>query len=214
MVLFPGFQALDVFGPLDMLNMLAFNNTITLSIVAPTLEPVSSGLVAMNLANSTMHESIVPTHTFKEPPTDLEVLFVPGGAGTRNPNITEAIDYVKATYPSLKYIVSVCTGATILARAGVLDGKRATTNKRAWAWATSTGPNVSWVPVARWVQDGNVWTSSGVAAGIDATLAFVTYLYGEEVAVNLANGAEYERHTNASWDPFSSIWNVPGAPPL
>lgn len=45
----------------------------------------------------------------------------------------------------LKYIISVCTGATILARAGVLDGKRATTNKRSWTWATSTGPNVTWV---------------------------------------------------------------------
>jgi putative intracellular protease/amidase len=165
-VLFPSFTALDVFGPLDVLNAIALQNgTIDLAIIAATLAPVSTALRAMNTTGSNIGEPVVPTHTFDTAPTDLEVLLVPGGGGTRAPDLGPAIDYVRATYPSLKYIISVCTGATILARAGILDGRRATTNKKAWAWATSTGPNTTWIPTARWVVDGNVWTTSGVAAG-------------------------------------------------
>jgi putative intracellular protease/amidase len=121
-------------------------------------------LISMQ-AGSNFSQSIVPTHTFKHPPKDLEVLIVPGGLGSRAPPpaLLDAVAYIKDVYPRLRYIISVCTGATLLARAGVLDGRRATTNKHAWAWAVTTGPNVTWVPAARWVVDGNVWTTSGVA---------------------------------------------------
>ncbi|KDQ14439.1 hypothetical protein BOTBODRAFT_132252 [Botryobasidium botryosum FD-172 SS1] len=212
MILFPAFQALDVFGPLDILNTLAFTHPINLALIASTLDPVTTRTV-MNSAGSNFSESVVPTHTFANPPKDLDVLFVPGGAGTRAPEpaLLDVIAYIKETYPSLKYLVSVCTGSTLLARAGVLDGKRATTNKKAWAWATSQGPNVKWVPVARWVEDGNIWTSSGISAGMDATFAWVSAVYGEAVAADTANGLEYERHTDPSWDPFAAIWDVPGS---
>jgi transcriptional regulator GlxA family with amidase domain len=209
-IVFPNFEALDVFGPLDVLNVLSFKNTLNLSIIASTLDPVSTAPRVMNLFNSTFSESVVPTHTFAAPPPDLEVLLVPGGGGTRAPDLQELITYIKDVYPSLRYIISVCTGATLLARAGVLDGRRATTNKKAWAWATSQGPNVTWVPKARWVVDGNVWTTSGVAAGIDGMLGFVGEIYGENVANGTANDIEYERHADPSWDPFSAIWNVTG----
>jgi putative intracellular protease/amidase len=231
-VLYPGFTALDVFGPLDVLNTTALQNgTIDLAIIAKTLDPVSTAATAMNTTGSNIGEPVVPTHTFDTAPTDLEVLLVPGGAGSRAPNLGSAYDYIRATYPSLKYIISVCTGATLLARAGVLDGRRATTNKHAWAWATSTGPNTTWVPTARWVVDGNVWTTSGVAAGschsaylivalahsqagTDGFYAFITSIYGDDFAQYIANVEEYERHTNASADPFGAIWNVPGAAPV
>jgi transcriptional regulator GlxA family with amidase domain len=165
----------------------------------------------MTGVGSNFSESVLPTHTYANPPTNLDVLLVPGGAGTRAPDLNSTIAYVKDVYPNLKYIISVCTGATILARAGILDGRRATTNKHAWAWATSTGPDVNWVPTARWVVDGNVWTTSGVAAGLDGVFAFVSYAWGEDIAGPLADSIEYERHTNSSWDPFAKIFNVPGA---
>lgn len=85
---------------------------------------------------------------------DIEVLLVPGGSSTREP-MTEEIEFVKEMYPNvcipytkicfryradenqqLKWILSVCTGATVLARAGILDGHKATTNKRSWAWVS------------------------------------------------------------------------------
>jgi transcriptional regulator GlxA family with amidase domain len=171
MIVFPAFTNLDVFGPLDILNRVASSHPMNLSIIASTLAPVSTA------TNHTEHfsQSIVPTHTFKHPPKELDVLIVPGGVGStyEAPALLDAIAYIKHEYPRLQYIISVCTGATLLARAGVLDGKNATTNKQAWAWATSQGPKVHWVPVARWVVDGNIWTTSGVAAGMDGVYAFV-----------------------------------------
>lgn len=107
----------------------------------------------------------------------------------------------------LKYILSVCTGATILARAGILDGRKATTNKRSWDWATSNGPNVNWVHTARWVADGNIWTSSGISAGIDLTYAWLGHVYGEDVADYVAISDEYKRWTNSTDDPFAAIWS-------
>ncbi len=84
----------------------------------------------------------------------------------------------------------MCNGAGLAARAGVLDGKRATTNKSVWARTIALGPKVKWVAEARWVTDGNVWTSSGVSAGIDVTIAFISAVYGEVNATNIANGME------------------------
>jgi transcriptional regulator GlxA family with amidase domain len=106
----------------------------------------------------------------------------------------------------VKHVITICTGSTITARAGVLDGRKATTNKRSWAWATTTGPKVEWVRTARWVHDGNIWTSSGVAAGIDATYAWLGHVYGEDVASYMAASSEYKRTTNSTDDPFAAIW--------
>jgi transcriptional regulator GlxA family with amidase domain len=98
---------------------------------------------------------------------------------------------VKERYSTLQYLITVCTGAGIAARAGVLDGKHATTNKRAWAETTALGPKVKWVAQARWVTDGNIWTSSGVAAGTDAMIAFIEAIYSNATATTVANGMEY-----------------------
>lgn len=111
--------------------------------------------------------TITATHTFQNAPA-LDILFVPGGEGgvfLTVANDTSAQDFIVSRFDQLDHLLSVCTGAQILAKAGVLNGKRATTNKGAWNWSTSFGKNITWVPTARWTEDGNVWTSSGVAAG-------------------------------------------------
>jgi transcriptional regulator GlxA family with amidase domain len=95
----------------------------------------------------------------------------------------------------------------------LLDGRNATSSKFAWEWATAQGPRVNWVGKARWVVDETpgkvpIWTSSGVAAGLDATFAFVKHNYGTATAERIANVIEYEVHSNADWDPFSKIHNV------
>ncbi|KAI0722556.1 ThiJ/PfpI family protein [Earliella scabrosa] len=151
--------------------------------------------------------TVQPTHTFADPPPDLEVLIVPGGLGAHEAADAEPmIEFVKRVYPKLKYLITVCNGASIPARAGVLDGKRATTNKALWKAITSMSPNVQWVKTARWVVDGNCWTASGVSAGIDATLAWIASVYGEEKARQIAIGMEYEWNTDPSHDPFAEIW--------
>jgi len=138
-ILFPGFQALDVFGPLDALNILSQTQKMNLYIIAATLDPVSTKLPGPK--GSDFGQSVVPTDTFETAPP-LDVLIVPGGQGTRSPEVSTAIDFIEATYPTLQYLITICTGSGLAARAGVLDGKRATTNKRAWKETTALRPTV------------------------------------------------------------------------
>lgn len=209
MLLFPAFESLDVFGPLDALQILSGQYNMNLALISATLDPVSTKPHApsMNPKNSSFSQSVIPTHTLDNAP-DLDVLIVPGGLGTRALDLNTTIDFIAATYPKLQYLITVCTGARLAARAGVLDGKKATTNKASWAGTIALGPKVQWVARARWVVDGNIWTSSGISAGIDVTLAFVKHLHGDDVVMRLANLMEYERHQDSSWDPFASIFNV------
>jgi len=206
-LLFPGFQALDVFGPIDVLNTLALSKKLNLHIIAETLDPVTTKLPQPNTTGSEFHECIVPTHTFATVPP-LDFLLVPGGLGTRAPGLDPTRKFVKNIYPSLKYLMTVCTGSALIAPTGLLDGRSATGNKKLWAWVTSQGPKVNWVAQARWVVDGNIWTSSGIAAGMDAMYAFVAYIWGEEQSKDLAMSLEYERHTDPHWDPFAEYWGA------
>lgn len=200
--LFPGFQLLDVAGPLDVLAVLAAaqQSPVEVAVLAATLAPVSS----RTARPGSVGQAIVPTHTFDAPPADVEVLLVPGGGGTRDVHATQdLVDYVEKVFPKLRYFLSVCTGAALAARAGVLDGRRATTNKLAFDWVASQNPKVHWVRHARWVTDGNVWTSSGISAGIDMTFGFVAAQYGEDVAATVAHRQEYIRNTDPNNDPFA-----------
>lgn len=115
------------------------------------------------------------THSFRNAPA-LDVLLVPGGIGNvalAQANDTAIEDFVRLRFDQLDYLLSVCTGAMSLAKAGVLNGRRATTNKSAWDSVVGSGTNVTWVPSARWVQDGKVWTSSGVSSGMATPLCVV-----------------------------------------
>lgn len=128
--LFPGFQALDVFGPVDILNLLSKSAELKIAVLAATLDPVSTSLTEGGFG-----QSLLPTHTYDDAPSDIEVLLVPGGLGTRDDAITTpVVEYLQKAYPKLRYLLTVCTGSALVAKSGVIDGKRATSNKRAWKW--------------------------------------------------------------------------------
>ncbi|KAF3480971.1 ThiJ/PfpI family protein [Arthroderma uncinatum] len=203
-VLFPAFQALDVFGPIDALNLLSLTRKLNLSIIAETLDPVSTQVRSPNINRfgSSFGEAVLPTHTFDTAPS-LDVLLIPGGFGTEAPDLGPLLAYIKRTYPSLKYILTVCTGSELLAKTGILDGRYATTNKQVYNRVVKSGPKVNWVPEARWVADGNVWTSSGVSAGIDLTFAFIEAVYGTVVSNMVSEGMEYVRDVDWRKDPFA-----------
>lgn len=159
---FPGVDILDVYGPLELLYFVAGNTHVNVKLITPTADNVVVTPPMGNRFNSTYSPEIVGQATFDDD-LDLDVLVVPGGAAARDPALTYVDDYLVKMFPRVRHFVTVCTGALFAARAGVLDGRRATTNKNAWELVTAHGDNVTWVAPARFVRDGNVWTSSGVS---------------------------------------------------
>lgn len=93
----------------------------------------------------------------------------------------------------------------ILAKAGVLDDRRATTNKAAFSWVAEQGPNVEWIREARWVEDGSIITCSGVSAGMDMTLGAIAIMHGRATAEQVAMWCEYSWHDNKDSDPFAKL---------
>lgn len=216
---------LDFMGPIAFLNHVP---GIEIHLIHDTLSPVPSGNASLFSNDRFGGVWLQPTYTLDNAPP-LDVLLVPGGNGA--PRITtdrKWDQFVAKVYPDLQYLYSVCTGASIVARSGIIDGKRATTNKAAFNWVMTQGPNVSWVKEARWVVDGNIWTSSGecvrsrndsqisepcrfrlgVEAGTDMAYAFVSAIYGERLAQSITNFIEYVPITNSSYDPFAALYNL------
>jgi transcriptional regulator GlxA family with amidase domain len=135
---------------------------------------------------------IVPRHSFADAPR-IDLLVVPGGFGTR-PLLEDraALEWIRRTAAAARLVTSVCTGALLLAKAGLLEGRRATTHWGALDLLASLSPGISVVREARVVEDGVV-TSAGVASGIDMAFSVVEGLFGRAVADETARYVEYRR---------------------
>lgn len=136
---------------------------------------------------------ILPDHSFADVP-EIDLLVVPGGYGTR-PLLDdeEMIDWIRSTAAAARKVTSVCTGSLLYAKAGLLEGKRATTHWGALDALASIDPSIDVDRERRWIDDGIV-TSAGVAAGIDMSLHVVESLFGQETADRTARYIEYVRH--------------------
>ncbi|CAE6491222.1 unnamed protein product, partial [Rhizoctonia solani] len=187
--------------------------------VAESREPIRGTSGPLIVANKTFDE--VSSKQF-------DIIVIPAGAGapwTRRTGSREGDDsgrataaptsfdpedipkpvakFVLAQVPGAQYVFSVCAGSWILAALGLLDGKRATTNKSSFdEIKKSTSPAVQWVAKARWVVDGKFWTSSGVTAGQDMAYEFLKTVTGKEFATAAKNAAEL-RATSADDDEFA-----------
>jgi transcriptional regulator GlxA family with amidase domain len=198
MVVFEGFQLLDTYGPLEMFGGLLSRVDIRILAEKPGTVRSSAG------------PATAVDHTIAQAPP-LDILMIPGGMGTRREVDNAAfVEAFKALAQATPHVASICTGAAVLARTGLLDGIPATTNKRAWQWATSQGPKVQWVAQARWVEHGKYFTSSGISAGTDMALALIAKLFGKEQALKIAQNAEYEWNDDSHHDPFAKINGLVG----
>ncbi len=190
-VLYPRFELLDVYGPAEMFG----NVTGKLKVV---MVAQKAGSVA-----SAQGPRVVAEYGFDDcPPLDL--VLVPGGFGTLTEvNNPAMLQWLRERAEKAEIMMSVCSGSAILAKAGLLDGRRATSNKQYFNLAVAQGPKVDWIKKARWVDDGNRVTSSGVSAGMDMALHVIERLYGTKTAETIADAAEYQWHRDADNDPFA-----------
>lgn len=192
-LLFPDFELLDVYGPLCLLGSIP---GLTLTLVSENGGRVASAGGPESWATESFDSD-----------THYDVILVPGGMGTRKEVFNEKLlGWIKQHAETAQYCLAVCTGSALLAAAGVMKGKRATSNKRAYEWATSHCSETQWQYAARWTEDGHLWTSSGVSAGMDMTLGFIAHLYDADVAERLALAAEYTWHKDANVDPFAAYY--------
>jgi transcriptional regulator GlxA family with amidase domain len=136
--------------------------------------------------------AVVPKYSFADVPR-IDLLVVPGGFGTR-PLLQdeEALGWIRQTAAGCQRLTSVCTGSLLLAKAGLLDGKRATTHWAALDLLAEVGPKVTVDRDKRVVDDG-VITSAGVASGMDMAFYVVERLHGKAVADETARFIEYRR---------------------
>jgi transcriptional regulator GlxA family with amidase domain len=129
--------------------------------------------------------------------TTVDVLVVPGGVVTAELTKPEVIEWIAGTASSSELITSVCTGAFLLAQAGLLTNKRATTHWEDMDDLQAMFPQVHVQPQRRWVRDGNTVTSGGISAGIDMSLHLVETLVSRELALRTARQMEYAWNENA-----------------
>lgn len=136
-----------------------------------------------------------PHHALEDCP-DADVLVVPGGAGRKREMHNRAvIDWIRQRAPRAELVLSVCTGAFLLGQAGLLDGLAATTHFSAHEELEEMFPSVHVERSERFVDNGKIVTSAGIAAGIDASLHVVRRLCGEEISRATARRMEY------TWEP-------------
>ena len=141
-LVFPGFETLDYFGPMEMLG--GFGKETEIITVAKTSEPVPS-----------VHgQRIVPDRVISEK-YDYDLLFIPGGdSALQEAKDDQLMQWIRKTSTHAERVMAVCTGTVLLGMTGVLDGRKATTNKMDFLNTVHHAPNVNWIRQARWVEDG------------------------------------------------------------
>lgn len=189
-LLFNDFETLDVFGPVEVLGRI--RDQYSIGFYSETGETIRNH-----------HGISVETQPLQHITSGTGIFLIPGGPGSRKEvNNIPLIEQIRKIAQVSKYVLTVCTGSALLAQTGLLEGKKATSNKKAFGWATSFGKNVNWIKQARWTTDGNIYTSSGVSAGMDMTFGFISDIHGTDFARKVAFEMEYHWQEDKDRDSF------------
>lgn len=217
-LVFDGFEPIDVWGFVEAFSISRFIGT---SYSSPPPYPFEVVLISNQRKPDVEGAAPAPVKSVNGPRVapdyfrdealeqKIDLLMIPGGAGTRglladdHPEKRRALlEWVRSMDERVEIMASVCTGAAVLAAAGLLDGKPAATNHAAFGWVTGFGPRVQWDNVLRWVDAGRYVTSAGVSAGTDMGFYLVKRLAGRAIAEAAAQSAEYDWHR----DPEEPIY--------
>ncbi len=188
-LIFPDVEVLDFCGPFEVFSVTRLNeqqrredaSPFQVVLIAENEDPVvaSGGL------------RVLPDYTLDNCPR-LDILVVPGGWGTRKEiNNEKLLNWIRARASEVETLSSVCTGSVLLGKAGLLNGRRATTHWRALPWMREVLPQVIVEDSWHVVVDDNIYSSAGISAGIDMALRIVGHYYGDEIAQATARQMEY-----------------------
>jgi len=195
-LIFPDFQLLDAAGPIS-----AFEIAARLAGAAPAIRTLATtpGPVRSSSGAEMLARGLKPSGA-------ITTLIVAGGEGSRTAAACEkTLAFVRATAKRGIRIASVCSGAFILAEAGLLDGRRATTHWQRTRQLMAAYPKVKLEADQIYTRDGNIWTSAGITAGIDLSLAMVAEDYGEEIAQQTAKQLVLYYRRSGGQSQFSSL---------
>jgi len=195
-LIFPDFQLLDAAGPISVFEIAGRFSGVDQSIrtLAVTPGPVRSSSGVEMLARGLKSSGAIST------------LIVAGGEGVRTAaTCKKTLAFVRAMTKRGVRVASVCSGAYILAEAGLLDGRRATTHWQRTRHFLKTYPNVKLEPDRIFVRDGNIWSSAGISAGIDLALAMAAGDFGDEVAQQTARQLVLYHRRSGGQSQFSSL---------
>jgi transcriptional regulator GlxA family with amidase domain len=184
-LLYPGVQSLDVTGPLEV-----FTAAVRLISAGARSERgyevrtfSREGLALRTSSGLT----VTPDASLTDAPADIDTLVVPGGTGSREAAAdAEVLEWISGAASGARRTAGVCTGAFLLAAAGLLDGRRATTHWAAAQELARRHPGVEVDPEPIFLRDGRIWTSAGVTAGMDLALALVEEDLDRDAALQIA----------------------------
>jgi len=188
-VLFENIEVLDFCGPFEVFSVTRLNEERR----REEPSPFEVLLVAEknDLVVTTGGMKVPTGHTFEGCPK-LDILVVPGGWGTRKELKNPAmLNWLRIRASEVETLTSVCTGSMLLGFAGLLDGHRATTHWRSLDWMRESFPSVTVEDDKHVVEDGRIFTSAGISAGIDMALKVVERTYGKDIAQATARHMEY-----------------------
>ncbi|TNE76578.1 MAG: DJ-1/PfpI family protein, partial [Gammaproteobacteria bacterium] len=188
-LIFDEVEVLDFSGPFEVFSVARLNEESRRTDPSPFDVMLVAQFDRPVVASGGM--KVLPDTTFEDcPPLDL--LMVPGGLGTRwEMHNEKLLSFVRARAEQVELLASICTGALILASAGLLDGRTATTHWHSLQLLGELFPSIDVDCQARVVRDGNIMTSAGISAGIDMSLDILAAYFGDEVARFTASYMEY-----------------------
>ena len=195
-LVFPDFQLLDAAGPISVFEIAArlAGQPPSIKVLAVTPGPVRSSSGVEMLARGL------------KPAGAISTLIVAGGEGVdAAATCHKTLAFVRAVAKRGVRVASVCSGAYMLAEAGLLDGRRATTHWQRTRQFLAIFPEVKREPDRIFVRDGNIWSSAGITAGIDLALAMATEDFGEEIAQKTARQLVLYHRRSGGQSQFSSL---------
>lgn len=195
-LIFPDFQLLDAAGPISAFEIAGRHVPGTYEIRVLARE---GGQIASSSGVRMSAEALADAPR-------LDTLLVSGGEGTRRPAICEAtLDYVRDAAVTARRTASICSGAYVLAQAGLLEGRRCTTHWARTADFAKRYPTARLEPDRIWTRDGPIWTSAGITAGIDLALAMIAEDLGDEIARKTAQQLVVYHRRPGGQSQFSAL---------